>query len=345
MERFTKPRPLNKDEFPREETNADFEAARMRVHATLADVEKRARALTPEVRQHNEEVDRQIDARLSEDAAKARKEHRGIRTEAWKETAGWVSRREREAGYRNAYKEVYYQALQEVYQLTLPNGHVICINPYIDSTTYQTWQGESLAYLYPGSGIYIWGVCFGPPQGRVLMQVTPSGDVVDLEVAEWSDTCVRARLSPFICGLREYDDGRFWIVTGKGRSSNWLVAKFLPWSTIWQATKRISQDGGLFGGSKDGTFLSGVWIEDTAFTVQVTSEHIGDGWSALRSPNAYGQSLAQGYHIGVGAFGSATIELNYWLSGPKCVNPPQVSGLPAWVYCTDNQPDPGVWVY
>jgi hypothetical protein len=24
---------------------------------------------------------------------------------------------------------VYYQALQEVYQLTLPNGHVICINP------------------------------------------------------------------------------------------------------------------------------------------------------------------------------------------------------------------------
>ena len=42
---------------------------------------------------------------------------------------------------------------------------------------------------------------------------------------------------------------------------------------------------------------------------------------------AGGQELAQGYHIGVNAFGNAGMSLHYYLYGPQGVASPSVEGI------------------
>jgi hypothetical protein len=135
--------------------------------------------------------------------------------------------------------------------------------------------------------------------------------------------------------LRPYY-GKIWLQTGEGITSNVWPMMYYPIYSEYLAgwTKRVS--GGLFGKGVTKTFLQNRMLGDGDFTVRLTTRHhSGDGWSELRYPYASGQSLAQGWHIGVDAFDEAHMTIWYHVYGPKGIDPPYVPELGAWGYSGD----------
>lgn len=190
----------------------------------------------------------------------------------------------------------------------------------------------SSAYVSPGQSLVFEGTCFGPPQGKVQLQIT-STQTVELEVSRWTDTSVEATLSSLLTGLRPYY-GRVWIVSGDARTSNSWPVQFRPNHVLWCGGWLHRLGGGVFGDSENGTaFAANPQISDADFYVwDVRSTHSGDGWSSMQEPYASGRSVAQGYHMGVGAFGTAEMQLIYWIAGPMGIAAPLIPGLDLYLF-------------
>jgi hypothetical protein len=226
------------------------------------------------------------------------------------------------SGFRRAYDEAYYEILQEI---ILQIG--TCI-PDIDSTSVST--------IRPGYNIELLGTCFGPSQGKVLFEIRQN-ELVELEVISWSETRVVARLNSIIAEvpLRPYY-GSIWIQTGTGSTSNVWPLMYEPMYTVWAATWVRYVSGGLFGKSINSVLLSNRHLGDTDFNIEeVDHNHQGDGWSKKQSPYAGGQSLAQGYHIGMRAFKHGHMSLMYMVKGPKGFTPTHIPTLGPWGFFYD----------
>jgi hypothetical protein len=172
-------------------------------------------------------------------------------------------------------------------------------------------------------GIHLYGTCFGPSQGKVLFEIK-QGKLIELEVLQWEDTHIFAFLNPLVTALRPYY-GKIWIKTGTGLISNEWPLAFKPIITNYWGSISFRIDGGFSGKSINDIALDGKVLNDPDFRIEkVEKSHSGDGWSKLRSPNAIGNAFAQGYHIGVNAFGHAHLSIIYHLEGPRDVPLPAV---------------------
>jgi hypothetical protein len=308
------PRKFTKEETPREKRASNLEEARSMVMKDYDKLTKAFLKFEKEFETLNEETEKKVNAALKEAAAEAEKSGKPFT---------WTDRADKESqfAFQKAYAAAYYPLLQKAI-----SGLGVC-EPDIDQTD---------PYIRPGRSIYIYGTCFGPPQGKVLLEIR-AGDIVELEVIEWSETGIHAWLNSIIAevGLRPYY-GRVWIQTGNGATSNVWPIMFKPIYSAYFATWTKHVCGGLFGKSKDGTFLNNRRLGDADFEIEwIERHHSGDGWSDKRSPHGGGQDLEQGWHIGVAAFDHATMTLGYRLKGPKNVTPPFVIELGPWGYLGD----------
>jgi len=220
------------------------------------------------------------------------------------------------------YKEYHYAQIQEIL-----NDQGPCDQPDIDNVA-DTW-------IRPGKEIDLYGTCFGSNLGKVLLEITSAGTIVELQVSRWINTHVRAQLSSLISSVPEYY-GRIWLQTSNGVTSNVWPIMFYPLYSIYLGSKSEGCLGWYWGCSETDTVLDNVLLNDERFRVhKVFGTHYGDGWSELRPPHAVGQALRQGYHIGCSAFEHAVITIYYQIIGPKGITPPPVSELSPWLYCYD----------
>lgn len=185
--------------------------------------------------------------------------------------------------------------------------------------------------IEPGGYIGFTGTGFGASLGKALLELR-AGECVELDIVNWSDTYVEARLDPMFgeIPLRPHY-GKTWLITAAGNSSNSWPIMFSPHYVIYAATWTRSLLGGLFGSHADGIALEGKTMDDPDFVLsRVTKHHYLDGWSELRSPNAEGLKLEQGYHMGVSAFDTAQMSIIWEVKGPKNIWPPSIDGGDGW---------------
>lgn len=176
----------------------------------------------------------------------------------------------------------------------------------------------------PGWCIELWGTCFGASQGKVLFEIAAGPQRIELEVVVWTDTYIAACLNPLVTALRPYS-GRVWVQTGAGATSSVWPLAFEPIRVLYFGTIQDHLGGGVFGDSKNDIALEDKVLNDPDFTIESAElVHWGDGWAELRSPYAGGNSFAQGYHIGVAAWGDASVRIGYRLIGPRDVPLPVV---------------------
>ena len=302
---------------PRKTRVKNLEKARVQVWQNYDKYIKAAKSLEKHITKNNEKREASFIERMKNVVEKAKKSGKPF---TWAERENMEN--EHFAGFRFAYKEAYYKSLQFfIEQLG------ICL-PDIDSI--------SPFSIRPGGRLELWGSCFGPSQGKVILQITPN-DYVEAEVSIWNENYICSFLNRLFGNvpLRPYY-GKVWIQRGDGVTSNVWPLMYYPIYSLYIATwvKRVS--GGLFGESKNGTFLRNRSLNDPDFEVErVERHHWGDGWSEKRAPHASGQSMGQGWHIGVSAFGHANMRLLYRVKGPKGINPPYFSQLGAWGYLGD----------
>ena len=317
LKKFT-PRKIRDGEKPRKTRAKNLEKARLNVMKNYERLTELVKKLEPEVSRHNKKVDDMFSKQLKEAAEKAEK--KGI-------SFSYAERKrmeeKRSAEYRHAFKELYYRSLQEFFQelVGVCEPDIDEINPYS---------------IRPGGVLVLRGTCFGPSQGKVLLKIS-SENIVELEAYMWSETLVYAQLNPIIAEvpLRPYYGG-VWLQTGSGETSNIWPIMYYPIYSVYIATWIRRLWGGVWGNSENDTFLENRNLGDPDCTIEwVERHHWGDGWSELRSPNAGGQSLAQGYHIGVAAAGHANMELLYRVVGPKGIDPPYISELGPWGWLGD----------
>lgn len=190
----------------------------------------------------------------------------------------------------------------------------------------------------PGEYITIGGVNFGPPQGKVLLEIK-TDDVIELTVTSWTETAVTAYIEPLIgdVPLRPYY-GKLWLATGSGKTSNAFPIMYYPIYSLYWLTYDQRIGSWCCGDTADGPALPGAYIGDPDFSLlYVTMNHYGDGHAELKYPNAAGQSLEQGYHMGCRGHcsGSMTIFFQAW--GPKGIVPPTPSDehTGGWFYMGD----------
>lgn len=187
----------------------------------------------------------------------------------------------------------------------------------------------------PGRFVQLRGTCFGDTPGQVLYNIAPNNQIVDLEILSWSQTEIEATLATDISGLRPFD-GRMWMIDASGRQSNDFPVSFRPMLVLHFATMGIQVRAGLLGfpgpGDPDTSIaLDGQTLDDADFDIERTeSTHTGEGWSELRAPHASGQSLSQGWHMGLASRETGTIQILYRLKGPRGIQPPTIARLSPW---------------
>jgi hypothetical protein len=196
--------------------------------------------------------------------------------------------------------------------------------------------------LQPGWGATLIGTYFGAGAGRVVTEVA-DGTSIDLIVSSWTETRVEAYLDPDLGGLRPHP-GRIWIVTAGHVTSNWRASEFLPVLSLSVAFDGICVNAGAAGypvtswpynDPENLTIRDGQSLGDADFEItNVNHWHEGEGHSELVAPNAGGQSLAQGVHIGLGSFEDGCAEIMYTVAGPRGISPPAITGL-TWGFLRD----------
>jgi hypothetical protein len=306
MEDKITPRKILEVEKPRAKRSTFVDEARLQVLKDVQRVVELAKKLEPEIDKHNKKVIASY-TRKFENIKKRGQPISAMRHKGLIEEQFFMQ--------RYAFKEAYYHVFGEyLEQYELP-----CF-PDIDRL--------STYWISPGARVEFNGTCFGPSQGKVLLEITSSGGVVELEVLSWTTTRVVASLSVYISGLRPHY-GRIWLATGDGRTSNTWPIQFVPLYREYIGSWSKHLGGGLFGDSEDGTAFDDEQLNDSDFNIfLVTSHHSGDGWSKLQSPSAGGQRIEQGYHIGVASCNSANMSIYWHLEGPVGITPPMAG--PYW---------------
>lgn len=303
MERkeYVTPRKVVKGEKPQKSRPEHIDEVRLQLMKNIDQIAELARKLKPEIDKYNQKVEARFNKRLEE-------ARRGKKTFS---KAGFLRMKEEQFYmYRYAYKEAYYRIFEELRTKSEPE-----CRPDIDNLS-----GYRIS---PGQGCTLNGTCFGPSQGKVLLQITWGG-VVELEVISWTNTRVVAALSEYISGLRPYY-GKIWLQRGDGLTSNQWPMQFIPIYIVYLGGWSRDVWGGLFGKSVNGTALEDIRLNDPDFRIfYVSDSHSGDGWSTLESPYSSGQNVEQGYHIGVNAWGNAYMTIIWQMDGPKGINPPDV---------------------
>jgi hypothetical protein len=181
----------------------------------------------------------------------------------------------------------------------------------------------------PGSGITIDGLGFGATTGRVCVQFTQTSQI-DLIVDSWTNTEIKAHMSPTISGIGPYD-GLAWVITSGGGNSRVVPMHFDPVWIIYLMTWMDSFSGGVWGASHDNVLFEDNALDNSFFTVlYVEVSTSGSGWAKLQNPNARGQCLAQGYHVGITACHSVDVTVHYQIVGPRDMMPGN-SPLPLYV--------------
>lgn len=238
-------------------------------------------------------------------------------------TEGRMSLLEGHASYlAEPFKEFYYDYVQAQVNIQGP-----CDQPDIDNVS-STW-------VRPGKEIDLYGTCFGSNLGKVILEITSAGEIVELQTSRWTNTHVRGKLSSLISSVPEYY-GRIWLQTSNGATSNVWPIMFYPTYSLYIGSIRKSIEGWYFGNSKTDTVLDNVILNDERFRIyHVFRIHDMDGWSELRFPYASGHIFRQGYHIGCSAFEVAALTIYYQIMGPKGIIPPLVSALGPWLFCRD----------
>jgi hypothetical protein len=188
----------------------------------------------------------------------------------------------------------------------------------------------------PGVNVSLSGTCFGDNPGAVLLRILPDPNpidltfpnIVELQIYSWSSTFIEAYLPRDFAGFR-LSGAEIWVRTAVyNYHSNSIVVTFSPGVWTWLGSWQKEIFGGWNGESKSGTFLSGRVLGNPDFSIAWAEiSHSGSGWAELRAPNAGGQNLEQGWHIGVGAARHAQMSITYRLEGPAGVDPPQVPEL------------------
>ncbi|MFW9889739.1 MAG: hypothetical protein ACFFER_16240 [Candidatus Thorarchaeota archaeon] len=308
------PRQITEEEMPRKTRATNLKEARSIVMKDYEEFIKSILEWEKKLHAIREETEQKISNILKEAAKQAMNEGRPF---TWTERVDI----ENQYFYEDAYSAAYYPLL---------NAALLGLGPCEPDID------QADPYIKPGEGILLYGTCFGPPQGKVLLEIS-EGEIVELEAVEWSETRIYAVLNSLIgeAGLRPYY-GRVWVQTGSGATSNVWPIMFEPILSVYAAIAGAAITGGWFGGSEDGVLLRNQRIADVDFEIEsVKRIHEGDGWSKLKSPNAGGKDLQQGWHIGVKAFGLAQMLLEYRLIGPKNVPTPFFEDLGPWGYLGD----------
>ena len=311
-------RKMRRDEKPRKGRAKNVEKARANLMKDYTQLVQQTKKLQPILEKHNKKVDAQLATKLEIAAQKAHKKGKQFTSKERREIETKMK-----TSYRSAHTEVYYKMLQKYVKKLGP------CEPDIDSVSPSTIQ--------PGGQVFINGTCFGPSQGKVLLEIT-IGHVIELEVTRWTDVEIIACINSIIAEvpLRQHY-GKIWIQTGEGVTSNVWPMMYKPIYGWYWATWTKHVFGGVFGKSISRTFLKDRMLGDGDFYIErAERSHWGDGWSTKQSPYASGQSLAQGWHIGVSAFGHAYMNLGYCVYGPKGIYPPYISQLGPWSYLGDD---------
>lgn len=304
-------------EKPRKTRAKNLEQARLQVMRNYDELQKLIKKITPKVDAYNNRLEARFKEKLNVAAKKAK--NKGIQLK-WTERQKMET--DRDFKWRFAYKEAYLTLLENYQSLIVP------CEPDIDSI--------SPTSIRPGGSIELRGTCFGRSQGKVLLKIT-ANDIVELEVATWNKNYILGRLNSLIANtpLRPYY-GEVWIQTGSGLTSNVWPIMYYPIYSVYIASWIKHVGGGLWGASKDGTFLKDRTLADPDFIIEwVERHHWGDGWSEKRYPNAAGRNMAQGWHIGVDAGKHAYMKLLYRVKGPKGIDPPYFSDLGPWGWLGD----------
>jgi hypothetical protein len=184
----------------------------------------------------------------------------------------------------------------------------------------------SSSWVYPGMLVTLKGNCFGSRRGKVYFKISPSL-LFDSTILEWSSIEILVHYYGSSSVSSRPFDGSVWVVSEDGKTSNELPVRTIPTYTMRNHCLVKHACGGLWGKKVDKTHLNGEKLNDPDFTVPITHSHYGDGWSKLRNPMGGGQQLAQGYHIGVDAFDSAWMYLDYYLYGPEGIASPSIPGV------------------
>lgn len=318
QKRFTTPCKVLKGEKPRTRRARNLKKARLQVMKNYEQLMHRVQELQSKIEKHNQKVETQFKKKLKEAEKRAQKKSKPL---TWKDRKALEIKKE--AQQRYAYYEAYYGELQQAV------AALGACEPDIDQVSYSS--------IRPGGVADLNGTCFGPSQGKVLLEVSAQ-HVIELEVTSWNDTRVVATVNPIVAEvpLRPHY-GKIWLQTGNGTTSNVWPIMYYPIYSEYLASWTKHVFGGVWGSSKNGTFLEGHLLGDGDFTLdRVTRSHWSDGWSELRSPYAGGQSLEQGWHIGVSAAKHAYMKLTYVVVGPKGISPPYISELGGWGWLGDN---------
>lgn len=304
--RYTTPRKIQKSEKPSKTSEKVMKDIMAYEGKNIDKILQRTKKLSKEVEEHNRQVDIQFLKESRDIANKMKKEGEKL---TWADLQG-VDRR-RCTTYRDAYWEASTETAYKY--ITVPRCR--WNRPVIRNIT--------ITEILPGDSIQIKGLCFGTSMGWVYFQLAQDS-LIELVVDNWTDTCIDAHLNRLIgeIPLRPYN-GKIWLKTAEGKISNDKPLRYIPFKQCYYAFSPSWEIfGRIAGNHKDATFLNNKTLGDNDFkVVSVRRHHWGDGWSELREPMAGGQSMAQGYHIGVDAWHHAHMDLLYIISGPKGIYP------------------------
>jgi hypothetical protein len=182
--------------------------------------------------------------------------------------------------------------------------------------------------LRPGQWIGIYGGGFGNNKNGANVKLNLGSYIIYLEILKWSDTEIRASISPHISDLYPNRNAKLWVEIPNLGESNSYEVYFKPLYTHWINYYDFEISGGMFGRSNNCVNNEGCRIANyfRVYTCEIYCWSYR-GWAELRSPHAWGLNLEQGYHYGVKAFGSAHVGIYTHVIGPKgffpgVANPP-----------------------
>lgn len=226
-------------------------------------------------------------------------------------------------------REIIVERIQQRLTAALPMA-VGCYPDIFELTRYD---------VCPGSVTGIIGFCFGATPGQVLFEIA-TDQVIQLEIISWTDTRIDAAPAVGLTGLRPHN-GRVWVVTAAGDASNDIVLRFHPMRVLRVAETSFTVTAGALGYPPPWgadplanlkPFLNGRVLNDADFTIEFAEvHHEGAGHGEARAPHASGQSLAQGWHLGLEAFDQGTMRFLYRCVGPRGIPAPFFAELGPWV--------------
>lgn len=311
--RYVLPRRIGKQDAPRKGTSSELQWVRREFLKGYGGYIDELARLEPQVERRRNAAERKLAQASAAIIAKARRSGK---------FPLWADRLKLEGQLHKELHSAPAKDLQYLYmQRTIDASSISALKryPHLESV--------SPSGVRPGSYVQLWGTCFGPPQGKVLLEVM-SGVLVELEVDEWTETRVTASLSPLISSVGSYS-GRIWLRRADGARSLSRPMQFYPIYSYYLGNFDRDVYGGAVGKSIDDVAYPGEYLP-ADWTIHYMDVHsTGDGWSEARAPFAGGNSLAQGYHIGVEWYHTCHFEIWYHVLGPRGITPPD-EGPPWW---------------